>query len=76
MHTKQEKTAGKPHLNQSEPKAAEGHAVEKADTQSVKDGELEINRDTKRGGERADTNYVIEWMGLNFDVFPGFQQIP
>ena len=22
------------------------------------------------------TNYVIEWMGLNFDVFPGFQQIP
>ena len=22
------------------------------------------------------TNYVIEWTGLNFDVFPGFQQIP
>ena len=22
------------------------------------------------------TNYVIEWMGLNFDVFFGFQQIP
>ena len=22
------------------------------------------------------TNYVVEWMGLNFDVFPGFQQIP
>jgi hypothetical protein len=21
-------------------------------------------------------NYVIEWMGLNFDVFPGFQKIP
>ena len=21
-------------------------------------------------------NYVIEWMGLNFDIFPGFQQIP
>ena len=25
---------------------------------------------------RSVTNYVIEWMGLNFDVFPGFQQIP
>jgi hypothetical protein len=22
------------------------------------------------------TNYVIEWMGLNFDVFRDFQQIP
>jgi hypothetical protein len=22
------------------------------------------------------TNYVIEWMWLNFDVFPGSQQIP
>ena len=22
------------------------------------------------------TNYVIEWMGLNFDVFPSFQEIP
>ena len=22
------------------------------------------------------TNFVIEWMGLNFNVFPGFQQIP
>ena len=22
------------------------------------------------------TNYVLEWMGLNFDVFPSFQQIP
>ena len=21
------------------------------------------------------TNYVTEWMGFNFDVFPGFQQI-
>ena len=25
---------------------------------------------------RSVTNYVVEWMGLNFDVFPGFQQIP
>ena len=22
------------------------------------------------------TNYMIEWMGLNFDVFLGLQQIP
>ena len=22
------------------------------------------------------TNYVIEWMGLNFDVYPVFQKIP
>jgi hypothetical protein len=26
--------------------------------------------------KKSVTNYVIEWMGLNFDVFPGFQQIP
>ena len=22
------------------------------------------------------TKYVTEWMGFNFDVFPGFQEIP
>jgi hypothetical protein len=26
--------------------------------------------------ENQSQYYVIKWMGLNFDVFPGFQQIP
>ena len=26
--------------------------------------------------KKSFTNNVVEWMGLNFDVFPGFQQIP